>query len=61
MLWSAFETDEDGQLLLHCIRAYAELDLLAPFEVHMDETINYGRKMAEKFMKLVNVSHSPRT
>jgi len=61
VLRNTFETDEDGQLLLHCIWAYAELDLLASFEAHTDETINYGRKMAEKFMKLANISHSPRT
>ena len=56
MLRNAFDTDEDGQLLLRCVRAYVELDLLASLEVHTDETIKYGRGVAEKFVKLANVS-----
>lgn len=52
-----FETDEDGRLLLRCIRAYVEIDLLASFEVHTEKTIADGRAMVEKFVKLANVSH----
>lgn len=54
---NTFETDEDGQLLLRCVRAYVELDLLASFEVHTDNTIQHGRLVAQKFAKLADVSH----
>ena len=52
---NTFESDEKGQLLLRCIWAYVELDLLASFEVHSESTITYGRLMVEKFMKLANI------
>ena len=45
-----------GKLLLRCIRAYVELDLLASFDVHTEETVEFGRKVADKFVQLVNVS-----
>jgi len=54
---NTFETDESGHNLLRCVRAYVELDLLASFEVHTDETIRYGKAVAEKFTKLANVSY----
>ena len=53
---NAFETDESGHHLLRCVRAYVELDLLASFEVHTDETIRHGKVVAEKFARLANVS-----
>lgn len=53
---NAFEDDDSSYRLLRCIRAYVELDLLASLEVHTDETIRYGKAMAEKFVKLANVS-----
>ena len=56
---NTFETDEEGRLLLRCVRAYVEMDILASFEVHTDDTIKYGRKMIDKFAKLANVSHPP--
>lgn len=52
-----FEADEDGHRLLRCIRAYVELDLLASFEVHTEDTIKRGRAVANRFAKLANVSH----
>ena len=52
-----FEDDEKGLLLLHCIWAYVELDVLASFEVHMDKTIERGRAVADRFMKLANVGN----
>ena len=51
-----FGVDEDGHCLLRCIRAYVELDLLASFEVHTEGTIKRGRMVAERFVKLANVS-----
>lgn len=57
MLRNTLDIDEKGRRLLYCIRAYVELDLLASFEVHTEESIKYGRAAAEKFMKLANVSH----
>lgn len=54
---NAFECDEEGFKLLRCVRAYAELDILASFEVHTEKTLEYGREVAEKFAKLVNVSY----
>ena len=56
---NAFETDEDGQLLLRCVRAYVELDVLASFKVHSSETITYGRMLVDKFTKLANVNFCP--
>ena len=47
-----------GKLLLRCVRAYVELDTLASFEVHTDQTIAFGRTVADQFIKLANVSHS---
>lgn len=49
--------DQNGYRLLRAIRAYVELDILASFDVHTEETINYGRSMAKKFVKLANVSY----
>lgn len=49
--------DERGYRLLRCVRAYVELDVLASFELHTDETIRYGKTVAERFVKLANVSH----
>lgn len=54
---NTFENDEDGVLLLRCVRAYVELDLLASFELHTEQTIKLGRTAADKFAKLLNVSH----
>ena len=54
---NTFEGDEKGILLLRCIQAYVELDLLASFEVHTDRTIERGRQAAEKFAKLANVGY----
>ena len=54
-----FETDEDGHRLLRCIRVYVELDLLASFEVHMEDTIKRGRAVANRFAKLANVRVLP--
>lgn len=48
--------DENGYRLLRCIRAYVELDLLASFDVHTDGTIERGRTVVQKFVKLANVS-----
>lgn len=53
---NTFETDEDGRLLLRCVRAYVEIDVLASFELHSEKTIEYGRAAVEKFVKLANVS-----
>ena len=47
-----------GQLLLCCVRAYVELDVLASLDIHTDETIAFGREVANRFLKLANVSHS---
>lgn len=55
------ESGSRGQLLLRCIRAYVELDVLASFDIHTDETIAFGRGVADKFIKLANVSHLPKT
>jgi len=52
---NAFDTDEEGHTLLRCIRAYVEMDLLASFEAHSDATIEYGRLVVKKFVKLANV------
>lgn len=57
MTRNALGSDEDGYRLLRAVRAYVELDILASFELHTDGTIAYGRTMAEKFVKLANVSH----
>jgi hypothetical protein len=46
---------ERGILLLRCIRAYVELDILASFTVHTDDTISFGRSVAKRFFKLANV------
>jgi len=54
---NTFEDEADGLLLLRCVRAYVELDLLASFELHTEETIKIGRMAADKFSKLVNVSY----
>ena len=54
---NVFEDDEKGRLLLRCIRAYVELDILASFEVHTDETIGWGKKVVDRFVKLANVNN----
>lgn len=46
----------DGQLLLRCVRTYVELDVLSSLEVHTDETVAFGREVADRFVKLANVS-----
>ena|ERR1700733_2252166 len=46
-----------GKLLLRCIRAYVELDVLSSFEVHTEKTIEFGRKLAGRFIRLANVRH----
>ena len=56
MVRNVLEADEDGLRLLRCIWVYVELDILASFEVHTDETINRGRAIVMKFAKLANVS-----
>jgi hypothetical protein len=48
--------DDDGRLLLRCIRAYTELDVFASFDVHTDVTIKQARAAATKFSKRVGVS-----
>lgn len=60
VLRNALGGSADGLRLLACIRAYVELDLLASFEVHTEETIKYSRKVAKEFLKLANVSRSSR-
>jgi hypothetical protein len=52
------ETDR-GILLLRCIRAYVELDMLASFEIHTDRTIAWGRGVLKTFAKLAEVSSCP--
>ena len=51
------ESGDRGILLLRCVRAYVELDLLASFDVHTDQTITFGREILDQFVELVNVSH----
>ena len=46
---------DKGKLLLRCVRAYVELDTLASFDIHTDQTIAFGRSTLEKFTKLANV------
>ena len=46
-----------GKLLLQCVQAYVELDVLASFNVHTDETIAFGQAALDKFVKLANVRH----
>ena len=55
------ESSSRGQLLLRCICAYVELDVLASFDIHTDETIAFGRGVADEFIKLANVSYLPKT
>ena len=57
VMWNTLEADENGYHLLCAVRAYVELDLLASFEVHTDDTIKYDRAMVNRFVKLANVSH----
>lgn len=52
------DSGDRGKLLLRCVRVYVELDLLVSFDVHTDETIGFGRKIADSFFKLANVRHS---
>ena len=54
------ESGSCGQLLLRCICAYVKLDVLASFDINMDETIAFGQGVADKFIKLANVSHLPK-
>ena len=51
------ESGDRGILLLRCVRTYAELDLLASFDVHTDQTITFGRARLDRFVKLANVSY----
>jgi len=51
------ESGGRGVLLLRCVRAYVELDLLASFDVHTDQTIVFGRAVLDRFVKLANVSY----
>ena len=50
------ESSDRGKLLLCCVCAYVELDLLASFDIHTDETVQFGRQVADRFVELVNVS-----
>lgn len=52
------ESGESGKLLLRCVRAYVELDLLASFDVHTDQTVEFGREIVNQFVELANVSTS---
>jgi hypothetical protein len=49
------KVDEEGWLLLLCLRSFSILDLLLSFEVHTEETILAGRKEIEKFGSLIKV------
>ena len=49
------ESGDRGKLLLRCVRAYVELDILARFDIHTDQTIAFGRSVLDKFVKLANV------
>jgi hypothetical protein len=53
---NAFNEDNKDLPLLRCTRAYIEMDILASFDVHTDVTIQQGRIVAKKFVKLANVS-----
>ena len=48
--------DKHGLQLLRCVRAYVELDVLASFDVHTDQSIKRGQKTVKKFVTLANVS-----
>ena len=52
------ESGDRGTILLRCICTYVELDPLASFTVHTDETILFGRELADLFFELIHVSHS---
>ena len=54
---NALADDESGYQLLHAVRAYVEMDLLASYEVHTDISIKQGRAAVQKFVKLANVSN----
>lgn len=49
-------THEAAWLLLRVIRSYTIIDLFLSFEVHTEETIADGRKEANLFIKLLEVS-----
>lgn len=51
-----FDIGDKGHTLLRCIRAYVELDIWASFDLHTEISIKKGRAVAEKFIKLANVS-----
>ena len=51
-------SDERGLLLLRCVRAYVQLDILSSFDIQKESTITLGRSAAMKFSVLVNVSMS---
>jgi len=57
VLRNALGGNEEGIRILRCIRAYVELDLLASFDTHTEETIELGRKVAKRFVKYANVSN----
>lgn len=46
---------ETAWQLLLVIRSYTIIDLLLSFEVHTEETIAYGRKETDLFIKLLEV------
>ena len=46
-----------GILLLRCIRAYVELDLLASFDVHTDRTIQWIKVVLNRFAKFAEVRY----
>lgn len=52
---NVLDSDDRGTLLLRCVRAYVKLDILASFELHTDQTIAFGRTVADEFLKLANV------
>ena len=45
----------DGILLLRCVQAYVELDILAGFEIHTTESIAWGSVVLKNFAKLAEV------
>jgi len=53
---NTLEADNDSLRLLHCVRAYIELDVLVSFDIHTDQLIKQGQKTVKKFVMLANVS-----
>jgi hypothetical protein len=50
-----FNISDKGHTLC-CIQAYVELNIWASFDLHTEISIKKGREVAEKFIKLANVS-----